>query len=234
VPPVYKPSAAERVAAVYAEAAHKAAEQSEALFRDRVRNLALATDYVRAEGDIAEHLRQASRFGDLIMVGQADTENPPGIEPFLLPERFIFDCAAPVLIVPNRFVAEAIGRSVLVGWDGSGQAARAIRDALPFLREARTVTVVAVDPDRQGHLMGGAHARAMVARLARHGINVDGEDILSGHRDAAEVLLARAADLGADMMVMGAYGHMRLKEFILGGTTPDIVEQTAIPVLMSH
>lgn len=234
VPPVYKPSAAERVAAGYAEAARKAAEQSEALFRDRVRNLALATDYVKAEGDIAEHLRQASRFVDLIMVGQADTENPPGIEPFLLPERVVFGCAAPVLVVPNRFVAEAIGRSVLVGWDGSGQAARAIRDALPFLREARTVTVVAVDPDRQGHLMGGAHARAMVARLARHGINVAGEDVLSGHRDAAEVLLARAADLGADMMVMGAYGHRRLKEFILGGTTPDIVEQTAIPVIMSH
>jgi nucleotide-binding universal stress UspA family protein len=123
VPPVYKPSAAELVAAGYAEAARKAAEQSEALFRDRVRNLALATDYVKAEGDIAEHLRQASRFVDLIMVGQADTENPPGIEPFLLPERVIFGCAAPVLVVPNRFVAEAIGRSVLVGWDGSGQAA---------------------------------------------------------------------------------------------------------------
>jgi nucleotide-binding universal stress UspA family protein len=63
---------------------------------------------------------------------------------------------------------------------------------------------------------------------------VAGEDILSGHRDTAEVLLARGADLDADMMVMGAYGHRRLKEFILEGTTPDIVEQTAIPVILSH
>lgn len=234
VPPVYRSSTVERVAEGYAEAARKAAAKSEALFRDRVTNLGLATDYQEAEGDIAEHLRQASRFVDLIIVGQDDTENPPGIEPFLLPERVVFGCAAPVLVVPIRFMAEAIGRSVLVGWDGSGQAARAIRDALPFLREARTVTVVAVDPDRQGHLTGGAHAPGMVARLARQGINVVGEDILSGQRDAAEVLLARAADLGADMMVMGAYGHMRLKEFILGGTTPGIVEQTAIPVIMSH
>ena len=234
VPPVYKPSAVERAAKAYAEAARKAAEATEALFRDRVTNLVLATDYRKAEGDIAEHLRQASRFADLTIVGQADTENPPGIDPFLLPERVVFGCAAPLLVVPIQFVPRDIGRSVLVGWDGSGEAARAIHDALPLLRQARTVTVVAVDPDRQGHLTGGADAPAMVAHLGRHGINAAAEEILSGGRHAGEVLLSRAADLGADLLVMGAYGHMRLKEFIFGGTTPDILEQTAIPVFTSH
>jgi len=234
VPPTYKPSAVERVAEVYAETARAAAATTEALFHDRVRGLTLATDYRTMQGDIADRLRQASRFVDLVVIGQADTENPAGLDPFVLSERVVFGSAAPMLVVPILFRAPEIGRSVLVGWDGSGEAARAIRDALPFLRRASRVTVVAVDPDRQGHLPGGADTNAMVTHLARHAVNAVADVIHSGERHAAEVLLSRAADVDADTIVMGAYGHLRVREFLLGGTTPDILEHTSIPVLVSR
>ena len=233
VPRLYKPSVVERVAKNYAEMARDAAETTEALFRDCVRNIKVATDYRRAEGDIAEHIQQAARFADLVVIGQSDTENPPGSSQFHLSERVVVGCGAPVLVVPNQFAAQEVGRSMLIGWDGSAVAARAIRDALPFLQHARSVMMITVDPDRAGHVADGLCAPAMVAHLARHGINVAAEELPSRDRDVGKTLRSRAVDLHADMIVMGAYGHMRLMEFIIGGTTSVVLKHMFIPALMS-
>ena len=234
VPPLFKPSVVGRVAGNQADAARDAAETAEVSFRACVTNSKLVTDFRMAEGDIAEQIHHAARFVDLVIVGQCDTEHPTGISPFLLSERVVEACAAPVLIVPNRFASQELGRSVLIGWDGSAVAARAIRDALPFLRHARSVMMITIEADRTGHVAGPTRASAMVAHLARHGINVAAEESRSVDRTVAERLRSRAVDLRADMIVMGAFGRKRVMEFIFGGTTLEVLEHTVIPVLMSH
>ncbi len=122
--------------------------------------------------------------------------------------------------------------NVMVCWDGSRQAARAIGDAMPLLTKAKRVEVVIIanDPGKQDEIEGvdmGQH-------LARHGLKVDVQRIPGGDVDVADALLSHAADSGADFMVMGGYGHSRLREFVLGGVTRSIFRSMTVPTLMAH
>jgi nucleotide-binding universal stress UspA family protein len=120
---------------------------------------------------------------------------------------------------------------VLACWDGSRTAARAIGDAMPFLERAKAVDVVIVAEERKSEEMTGAN---MSAHLARHGVRASVKRIAKGDIHIQDALLSYAADSGADFMVMGGYGHSRLREFILGGVTRGILESMTVPVLMSH
>ena len=120
----------------------------------------------------------------------------------------------------------------MVCWDGSRQAARAVGDALPLLAKAGRVEIVMITNERgkQDEIEGadiGQH-------LARHGLNVDVHRIAGGNIDVADALLSHAADSGTDFMVMGGYGHSRLREFVLGGTTRGILQTMTVPTLMAH
>ena len=120
----------------------------------------------------------------------------------------------------------------MVCWDGSRAATRAIADAMPFLEKAKQVEVVVVGnkPPKSDEVPGadlGQH-------LARHGVKVDVKRITSPDIDVASTILSYAADSSADMIVMGGYGHSRLREFVLGGVTRGILESMTVPVLMSH
>jgi nucleotide-binding universal stress UspA family protein len=235
LPPLYKPSVAGRVAANNVKASHGAAAKAESMFRDRVKDIELPTDYRRAEGSIPEQLRHAALFADLLVVGQFNSENPYDRSPFSLPERVLHGCGTPVFVVPIDFPAtEMIGKTILVDWDGSAVAARTIRDALPFLRRARSVKIMTVEAPGEHHSAGDVNSPAMVAHLARHGISVIAEQVSREKRHPGEILLSRAADMHADMIVMGAYTHMRLKELFLGGETRSVLRNMAIPALMSH
>jgi nucleotide-binding universal stress UspA family protein len=173
--------------------------------------------------------RIARRF-DISVVGQARPKE--GATEELLIEGALFESGRPVVVVP--FVqTQGIGlERVLVCWDGSRPATRAIADALPFLQRAKAVDIVAVSGERgKGRELAGTN---MARHLARHDIKVELKRINAGDGDIAAAIRSHAAERGAQFMVMGGYGHSRLREFILGGVTRTFLASSTIPVLMSH
>jgi nucleotide-binding universal stress UspA family protein len=234
VPPYFKPSVVERITSIYARNAKVAADQAAALFQAETRDAAAAIAWECVAGDMEELIAERARFSDLLVLGQFDTENPPTISAFLLPAKVVFGSAAPILVVPNAGQFSDVGRHALIAWDGSREAARAIRDAMPLLQAADQVSVLAVDPLREDHMHEGPHTPAVVAYLAHHGVRAEETEISSDRKGVTRDILEHAISLGADLQVMGAYGHSRVWEFIVGGTTQDLLERTTIPVLMSR
>ena len=173
--------------------------------------------------------RIARRF-DLAVVGQARPQE--GASEELLIEGALFESGRPVVVVPYVQTQGVKLDRVLVCWDGSRPATRAIADALPFLRRAKAIDIMAVSGERsKGSELVGTN---MARHLARHGLKVELKRVSAGNVDVPATIRAHAADTGADFMVMGGYGHSRLREFILGGVTRTILASSTIPVLMSH
>jgi nucleotide-binding universal stress UspA family protein len=173
--------------------------------------------------------RMARRF-DLAIVGQAQAEMSTMEQ--VIGESTLFDSGRPVVMVPYIQKAPFKIDNVMVCWDGSRTAARAVSDAIPVIRKSGSVEIVIVTNERGKETdIEGAD---IGQHLARHGLKVDVHRISGGNIDIADALLSHAADSGADFMVMGGYGHSRLREFVLGGVTRSIFESMTVPVLMSH
>jgi nucleotide-binding universal stress UspA family protein len=180
----------------------------------------------RAASDLG---RMARRF-DLAVLGQTQRDDPTPVE--TVNETVLFDSGRPVLFVPFIQTQGLKLDRVMLCWDGSRAATRAIADSMPLLHKAGTVEIVIVGdkPSRSDEIPGadlGAH-------LARHGLKVEVKRLTAVDIDVASMLLSYAADSDADMMVMGGYGHSRLREFVLGGVTRALLESMTVPVLMSH
>src|SRR5262245_3110919 len=173
--------------------------------------------------------RLARRF-DLSVTAQNEPHRGSGQD--LVIEAALFQSGRPVVVVPYIQKAPLTLDRVLVGWDGSRTAARAIGDAMPLLDRAKAVEIVIVATERAhaDEITGTAIAR----HLARHGLSVDVRRIPAGDTDVANTILSYAADCSADFLVMGAYGHSRLREWVLGGATRGILQSMTVPVLMSH
>jgi nucleotide-binding universal stress UspA family protein len=180
-------------------------------------------------GAADQFARIARRF-DLAIVGQAEPDR--GAVEELIAESALFESGRPVIVVPYIQKAPLKLDRVMVCWDGSRPAARAIADAMPLLQRAGLVEVVIVANERgkQDEIPGAD----MGQHLARHGLNVDVKRIAAGDIDVADVLLSHAADASVDFIVMGGYGHSRLREFVLGGVTHSILRSMTAPVLMAH
>ena len=173
--------------------------------------------------------RMARRF-DLAIVGQAEPEISSMEQ--IIAETTLFESGRPMMMVPYIQKAPFKTENVMICWDGSRTAARAVADAIPIIRNSGRVEIVMVANERgkQDEIEGadiGQH-------LARHGLKVDVHRISGGDIDVGDALLSHAADSGADFMVMGGYGHSRLREFVLGGVTRSIFESMTVPVLISH
>jgi nucleotide-binding universal stress UspA family protein len=234
VPPYFKPSAVARIGKLYAESAREAAARAEVLFHEETERAGKKGEWECVDGELAERIAERARFADLLILGQFDTENPPALSAFLLPAKVVFDAASPILVVPNAETSSDVGKRVVAAWDGSCEAARAIRDGMPLLRVAEQVSLLAIDPVRREHIQDGPDAPQLAAHLVRHGVQVEITETSSGTNDVPAALLAHAAEFGADLLVMGAYGHSRIWEFVAGGTTHDLLERTTIPVLISR
>jgi nucleotide-binding universal stress UspA family protein len=180
-------------------------------------------------GGAATSFAQISRRFDLVVVGQAQRERGPADD--LLMEGALFESGRPLVVVPYIQRRGITLERVLACWDGSRTAARAIGDAMPLLERAKAVEVVIVAEERKSEEMTGAN---MNAHLVRHGVAASVKRIAKGDIAIQDALLSYAADSGADFMVMGGYGHSRLREFILGGVTRGILASMTLPVLMSH
>jgi len=213
--------------------AEEAAKAAMTKFGETARRVGVAAD-VRLEivdfADAADIFGHFARRFDLSIVGQA---NPDVVGPQeLIIEAALFQSGRPVVVVPYIQKSGLTLNRVLVCWDGGRQAARAIADALPFLHRAKTIEVVIVvtEPLKSGELPDADIAR----HLARHELNVDLTRIVTEGTDVANTILSYAADVSADFIVMGGYGHSRLREFILGGVTRELLSSMTIPTLMSH
>jgi nucleotide-binding universal stress UspA family protein len=178
----------------------------------------------------AELFGQMARHYDLALVAQIDPEKNTPEE--LVPEAVLLGSGRPVLVVPYIQKASLTLDRIMVCWDASRAAARAIADAMPFLECAKAVDVVTVarKEGQRNQLPGFDIAH----HLARHKLKVELKRIVAGDIDIASALLSHAADSGADMIVMGGYGHSRLREFVLGGVTRGMLGSMTVPVLMSH
>jgi nucleotide-binding universal stress UspA family protein len=216
------------------EKAHAEAERTRILFEDIVGRKSLSAEWREASGEPAEVAAVHGRYADLIIVGQLDPNDPqaPLIRP--RPEEVALLAGRPILVVPYAGTFEQIGQRVLVGWDASREATRAVNDAIPLLVGASSVTVIAVDaqPTPAGH--GDISGADIALHLARHGVATKVDSTVSAGIGIGNTLLSRASDLEADLLVMGAYGHSRVRELVLGGATRTVLASMTLPVLMAH
>ena len=222
---------------LYRDFAAKMTEQAERyreVFDGIAARLGVSAEFRIATGYPSETIALHGRYADLIVLGQLDPDEPQAQLLRPLPEEVALAVGRPALVVPYAGSWEAVGRRVLVGWDASREATRAINDAMPLLAAAEAVTVMAIDPvdGPSGH--GEVPGADIALHLARHGVTAVIESTVSGGIGIGNALLSRASDLGADLLVMGAYGHSRVRELLLGGATRTIVESMTLPVLMSH
>jgi nucleotide-binding universal stress UspA family protein len=183
-----------------------------------------------ADADPAVH----ARYADLAILGQLDPDSgePDMIRP--RPEQVTLASGRPILVVPYAGNFPNLGRRVVIGWNASREAARAVNDAMPLLTAAEIVSILTIDPREGPRAHGELPGADISLHLARHGVKAEIERTVSADLPVGEALLSRAADLCADLLVMGAYGHSRARELLLGGATRSLLRSMTLPVLMSH
>jgi nucleotide-binding universal stress UspA family protein len=204
------------------------------MFNHRIRQDEVQGEWRVVEGRAVVSVALHARYADLAILGQ---ENPgdAGVTGWTaVLETALLTSGRPILVVPYAGQFERIGRRVLVGWNAHREAARAVHDALPLIRGAQSVTVLSVDSDQDPGGRGEGPAADLSRHLARHGLRVSAKQTSSGGLDPTDVLLNYAADESCDLIVVGGYGHSRMREIVLGGVTRGLLQRAIVPVLMSH
>ncbi len=207
----------------------------EQMFHERLHAAGLEGEWRLVEGHLPAVVALHARYADLTVLGQANRYAPQenvGIDAMVA--NTIMTSGRPVLGVPFAGSFPTVGNRILVAWNATKEAARAVNDALPLLAEASLVTVVAVNPKHgiAGH--GDVPAADIVLHLARHGVRAEAAHTVANDIADGEALLSYAADIGADLVVAGAYGHSRAREMVFGGVTQTLLSEMTVPVLLSH
>ncbi|HKX11381.1 MAG TPA: universal stress protein [Stellaceae bacterium] len=210
-----------------------AAVKVEATFRAACSRAGISHEWRLAEGNAAEVGVLHAHYADLAITSQIDPGKPLPGGWARLPEQLALASGRPVLILPYAGRFETAGRRVLVAWSRTRESARAINDALPILERASHVTVLSINP-RRGEEANDLPGADIALHLARHGVKAEAASTVAEDIDVGNALLSRAADLGVDLIVMGCYGHSRMRELILGGATREVLRHMTVPVLMSH
>ncbi len=208
-------------------------KQVEKAFKKSAKAAGVAYEWRAMEGDPVEALSLNARYADLVIAGQPKDRETDKVD-VQISEHLALESGRPVLVIPYIGTGKTLGKRIIVAWSGSREAVRAVSDAMPFLRRAREVVVLAINPKGGPGGHGEVPAADISLHLARHGVNADAQDITTDDIEVGDILLSRAADEGADMVVMGAYGHSRFRELILGGATRHLLQHMTVPILMSH
>ncbi len=238
LPMVYIPGYAEmqipaEVIEAQRRATHARAIEAEAAFKGAADKQGISAEWRCVEGDFAQTLTLHGRYVDVLILGQADESDPMSVSEGLA-EKVVLEAGCPVLVIPYIGALNAIGERILVAWNASREAVRAIHDALPLLERAKSVDVLSVNPPGGAKGDGDLPSADICLHLARHDVKAKADHIEAHDVDVGDMLLSRAADKGVDLIVMGAYGHSRFREFILGGATRHLLEHMTVPVLMAH
>ena len=190
------------------------------------------TDAVCQLADIARYVASHARFSDLAVLPRPYGDDR-GIELEPTVEGALFEGQAPVIVLPTSSETLKLPRKVAIGWNESAEALRAVRNALPLLKTAERAHIVVIDPPKHGPNRsdpGGLLSQF----LARHGVHVEIDVLSKTMPRVSDVMRRHVSDIDADMVVMGAYGHSRFREAILGGATRNMLETSEVPVFMAH
>lgn len=221
----------ERMDLILAQGDAEAASKARALVEAHPVPPGVSVEWRDVAGDPTDCVALHARYSDLTIIDQT-MEEEGGMPP--RPASLVMAVGRPILVVPYAGKFPTMGKRVLVGWNATREATRAVHDALPILERADLVHIMAINPDygMAGH--GDVPGADICQHLSRHGVNAVCEHIISDDLEAGEMLLSRAADEDCDLMVMGGYGHSRLQEMVLGGVTRHLLGHMTIPVLFSH
>ncbi len=225
----------EQLVARLREDAATAAMPLKQQFLDVLASEGLEGEWRQVEGESPEIVALHARYADLTVVAQPSDDEPRqerSRDATLV--TTLMSSGRPVLAVPYAGDFPVVGDRVLIAWNTSREATRAVNDALPLLRLASLVTVLAINPQSGigGH--GDVPAADIALHLARHGVKAEAAHTVSEDISAANTLLSYAADIGADLIVCGGYGHSRARELVFGGVTRQLLGEMTVPVLLSH
>ena len=246
VPPVFIPPATDMIAAVpgmietHRDAYRIEEARMKALFETATQDTASPGSFTAEWRSVDTGIHQtvfdvivpAARTADLVVASQAD---PKWLSTGMMDiaDQLATDSARPVLVIPNVPRKPFAAKRILIAWNGRREATRAVFDAVPILAHADEVRVLWLDPQASSE-SGDLPTADLCAALARHGVKCEGAIGSTTNMAAGETLMFEAAKFGWDLVVMGCYGHSRLREFILGGATRDVLQKMTVPVLMSH
>ena len=217
------------------ERAQAEAEQVEAALRNRLgrEDILWSSDRAVAQlGGIAGLVAQRARFADLVVLPRPYGAGRGPAEEAIL-EAALFDGQAPVLVLPDGLADPPKAERILIAWNQAPEALVAVRRALPLLKQARQVEITIIDPPAHG--VERSDPGGMLSQfLSRHGVRADVTVLARTLPSIVDVLNRHALDMQSDLVVMGAYGHSRFREAILGGATRDMLEESKVPVFMAH
>jgi len=202
-------------------------------FRHAIKGSRLATEWRHARGYPQDELVMQARYADLLILGQTDSAGGTQT-PADLPVTVAVSSGRATLITPHIGVRTKPGKSVMLCWNASRESARAATEALPFLVSAEKVVVLIVDTRRLGSARSLEPSAYVATWLTRHGVTVTVQREVLANDDVGELILSRAADNDIGLIVMGLYGHSRLGEVILGGTSRTLLSSMTVPLLVAH
>lgn len=212
---------------------NKRAEEALDRFREAVSAENIEFDARTDRGAPNEHADLVSlhgRYADLTVIGQPDPDN---VSAALDPGDVVLAAGGPVMIIPHIGTPETTGERVMIAWNASRESARAVRDSMPLLERAKSVEVVCFRPEATGD-HGDLPGADIALHLSRHDISVDVQVLEGRGIDVGNAILSHISDRGSDLLVMGCYGHSRLREAVLGGATRTILNSMTVPVLTVH
>ncbi|MBS0327665.1 MAG: universal stress protein [Proteobacteria bacterium] len=212
----------------------EAQERSEAAFRDGATGRVTAVEWRAPAGIAVEAAVANARYADLAILGQPQRDTDAFGFQQRVAESVLLQSGTPVLYIPYTGAPQSLGARVLVAWDGKRESARAIRDALPFLREASQVMIASYPRNTETADTLALAQPHLDAYLGRHGVRPVFRRHLGDDLEVGQRLLSQAADFGSDLLVMGGFAHSRAREWVLGGVTRTMLESMTLPVLMAR
>lgn len=207
------------------------------LFEDAAKGAAVDVEFHGVVADAAGAMNQELRYADIGVVGQRDPEQTIGDMYASLPESVAMESHRPVMVVPHIGYTRPVGRKVLLAWNDSPEAMRAATDAMPLLQAAEKVTLLVIDGHKRDVEENGHDdppGSKAAGWLARHGVNVELINDVSDGSDVGSIILSRVADLDIDLVVMGIYGHSKLRETLFGGASKTMLGHMTVPTLIAH
>lgn len=200
------------------------------LFEETAAKAGISAQAVKEEGYALEVLNKHALSSDIVLVGQVDPDDDTLAPYEYLADELVVSCAQPVLAIPYAGKYQNFGQHILVGWNNTREAAKAMHYALPFMKNAKEVTLLSINPESD---QSNENAAAL-EHLKRHGVNAKLKVTQWNDVGVGNALLDSLVDMNADMLVMGAYGHSRIREMILGGATQEILNHMTAPILFAH
>jgi nucleotide-binding universal stress UspA family protein len=252
--PMIENAAAGQIREVHDRQIGEARDAARKVFDSAAKRAGIAGEWAATEGDADEMIGLRALYADLVVVGQNDPDRTVARTVAHLPEHLVLNARRPTMVVPYAGKFDAAFGHAIVAWHPGPEAANAVAAAMPLLKAAKKVTVLMVDPVD----MGGIPGADIAAHLARHGVKVDVQDVDTGagadiqgsvfhgsisrrvahaaadHMPVGEVLLSSVSSASADLLVMGGFGHSRLRETLFGGASAHILRHMTVPVLMAH